>query len=95
MTVVDALILVGAFVVAVLYRKLVEREIMYKDYYEWSLKYMEVYGADPVSVLDRLGARSETEIDEKIAKEAVKDAFVHHFRTLGVKIENVTIYWND
>ena len=95
MTVVDALFLVGAFVVAVLYRKLVEREIMYKDYYEWSLKYMEVYGADPVNVFHKLIKRSNQGANEELAKQAVEDAFVHYFRCRGVKIENLKIYWND
>ena len=95
MTVVDALILVGAFVVAVLYRKLVEREIMYKDYYVWSLEYMEVYGADPVNVFHKLIKRSNQGANEELAKQAVEDAFVHYFRCRGVKIENLKIYWNE
>ena len=80
---------------AIQYNKLIDRERMYKEYYDWSLQYMRSFDFDPISTLKRLAARSETEIDEKVAKEAIEDAFVHHFRTLGVKIENLKIYWNE
>jgi hypothetical protein len=37
----------------------------------------------------------ENEFDEKLAKEAIENAFVHYFRCRGVKIENLKIYWNE
>ena len=95
MTLVDALILVGAFVVAVLYRKLVEREIMYKQYYDYAIKKMENIGVDPIQVIQWMGDDYKSGYHEELAKIAIEDAFVHYFRCRGVKIENLKIYWND
>ena len=80
---------------AIQYNKLIDRERMYKDYYDWSLQYMQEHGADPIETLFMLIERSPQGAHEETAKAAIEDAFVHHFRTLGVKIENLKIYWNE
>jgi hypothetical protein len=54
---------------------------------------MQEHGADPVETLFMLIERSPQGAHEETAKAAIEDAFVHHFRTLGVKIENLTILW--
>jgi len=80
---------------AIQYNKLIDRERMYKQYYNFALKKMEVIGIDPVQVYVEMVMEYSLEFNQDIAKAAIEDAFVHHFRTLGVKIENLKIYWNE
>ena len=80
---------------AIQYNKLIDRERMYKDYYDWSLEYMQEHGADPVETLFMLIERSPQGAHDETSKAAIEDAFVHYFRCRGVIIENLKIYWNE
>ena len=68
---------------------------MYEQYYNYALLKMENIGVDPIQIFVRMDAEYNFELDVKIAKEAIENAFVHYFRCRGVKIENLKIYWNE
>ena len=68
---------------------------MYKDYYNSALLNMKLQSIDPQNILLLMKDEYENEFDEKLAKEAIENAFVHHFRNRGLKIENLKIYWNE
>ena len=80
---------------AMQYNKLIDRERMYKEYYDWSLEYMQEHGADPAKTLFMLCERLPKGVHDETAKAAIEDAFVHYFRCRGVIIENLKIYWNE
>jgi len=80
---------------AIQYNKLIDRERMYKRYYEYAVHKMEKIGIDPVEVYERMSTEVCIDGDEELAKEAIEDAFVHYFRCRGVKIENLKIHWNE
>jgi len=80
---------------AIQYNKLIDRERMYKDYYHSVILNMNLRSIDPQNILLLMKDEYENEFDEKLAKEAIENAFVHYFRCRGVKIENLKIYWNE
>ena len=86
---------------AIQYNKLIDRERMYEQYFNFAVDWMFMNKFDPVEVHDRLRFNHKLRTKDKdnyndvIAKEAVEDAFVHCYRLLGVKIENLKIYWNE
>jgi len=80
---------------AIQYNKLIDRERMYKDYYDSALLNMKLQSIDPENILLLMKDEYENEFDEKLAKEAIENAFVHYFRNRGIKIENLKIYWNE
>ena len=82
-------------ILAIQYNKLIDRERMYKQYYNYALKTMDNIGIDPKQVLKEMKEVFNLRDDLKLAQEAIEDAFVHYFRCRGVKIENLKIYWNE
>ena len=80
---------------AIQYNKLIDRERMYKQYYNYALKRMDDFGIDPKQTLKDMKEMFNLRDDLKLAQEAIEDAFVHYFRCLGVKIENLKIYWHE
>ena len=66
---------------------------MYKEYFNFAVDWMFMNKFDPIEIYQRMRMKHGQNFKEKIAKEAIEDAFVHIFRTLGVKIENLTILW--
>ena len=82
-------------ILAIQYNKLIDRERMYEQYYNYALLKMENIGVDPIQIFVRMDAEYNFELDVKLAKEAIENAFVHYFRCRGVIIENLKIYWNE
>ena len=78
---------------AIQYNKLIDRERMYKEYFNFAVNWMFMNKFDPIEIYQRMRMKHGQNFKEEIAKEAIEDAFVHIFRTLGVKIENLTILW--
>lgn len=95
MTLLDYIYLFTAFFLALQYNKLIDRQRMYKRYYEYAVHKMEKIGIDPVELYDLMSEDVCIDGDEELAKEVIEDAFLHYFRCRGVKIENLKIYWNE
>ena len=78
---------------AIQYNKLIDRERMYEQYFNFAVDWMFMNKFDPIEIYQRMRMEHGQNFKEEIAKEAIEDAFVHCYRLLGVKIENLKIYW--